>query len=148
MLSMYFLFTLILSFSFVFIWIFWVKKINLYKIWTPSHKQHILKKPKLFRFCILPHQQQEKEQRQLPHCSLGGISVGYLNSIFTVRNTIPEYSAYKAINMMCVWLIFLPSLPGGKKAASYEILTSINYLASLDGWNELIYHLLWSKIWF
>lgn len=57
----------------------------------------------------------------------------YFNSIFTVRNTIPEYSAYKAINMMCVWLIFLPSLPGGKKAASYEILTSINYLASLDG---------------
>lgn len=67
-----------------------------------------------------------KEQRQFPHCSLGGISVEYFNLIFIMRNTIPEYSAYKAINMMCVWLIFLPSLPGGKTAASYEILTSIN----------------------
>lgn len=47
-----------------------------------SHKQQVLKKPKLFRFLYPSSSATGKEQRQFPHCSLGGISVGYLVNFY------------------------------------------------------------------
>lgn len=81
---------------------------NLYKIWSPSPRQDILKKSIPFGFSIVSHQHIGEEQRWLViHYSLSGLSAEYFNSVLTVKNTLPEYSTLKSNNYnVCLWADF------------------------------------------
>lgn len=120
---------------------------NSYKLWIPSPRYGILKKPMLFGFWISPISAQEN--------SKGGSLLLLQWSIYRLFqfsfNCEKCHSWIFYLTKQYIWCMslgdFFFTLIIIKTAASYEILTSISYFAFSVGRRELIYLLLWPRLW-